>query len=314
MDLAWLIVKNQVLSILTLGIYGFWGKVALRKYMSQQTEFNGKSFNYSGTGGELFVGALKFGAFIFISTTVMGTLYFASVALLAKLSPKLLVLFGLGLNTGVSLTLAFLMGYGEYSARRFFMSRTQWGGYQFALRSKAFDFAKLYVKNRLLMMITLGFYYPIAKNKEYAFKMNHTTLGDLSFRYSGSDKFAMSLFLRHLPVILITLGLGYVWYLAALKRYRSEHTWLGSKTNGAVRGRLKVSGMDLFTLYLLNSLCLIVTFGLATPWIFAHNYSFQLSRFDFVGMADFSNIVDKPSTGESTGDIFASSMFIGFVI
>lgn len=66
-------VVTILLSILTLGIYRFWGKTRLRKYTTagfalyslQDAEYIGEDrFEYTGTGGELFNGFLK--ALIFL--------------------------------------------------------------------------------------------------------------------------------------------------------------------------------------------------------------------------------------------------------
>ena len=53
---------NWILTILTLGIYSFWGKTKVRRYLCEQSSFVGDRFYYHGTGGELFKGALIFGA------------------------------------------------------------------------------------------------------------------------------------------------------------------------------------------------------------------------------------------------------------
>jgi len=53
---------NWILTLLTLGIYSFWGKTKVRRYLCEQSSFAGDRFYYHGTGGELFKGALIFGA------------------------------------------------------------------------------------------------------------------------------------------------------------------------------------------------------------------------------------------------------------
>src|SRR5262245_8067703 len=54
-----IIIVNMLLTIATLGIYSFWGKVKVRRYLYNQTEFSGDRFAYHGTGKELFIGFLK---------------------------------------------------------------------------------------------------------------------------------------------------------------------------------------------------------------------------------------------------------------
>jgi uncharacterized membrane protein YjgN (DUF898 family) len=52
-------IVNLFLSLITLGVYSFWGRVKVRSYLASQTEFAGDRFAYHGTGKELFVGWLK---------------------------------------------------------------------------------------------------------------------------------------------------------------------------------------------------------------------------------------------------------------
>src|SRR5215470_15846849 len=54
-----LYVQNILLSIVTLGIYWFWGKVRIRQYLYGQVALEGGTFSYLGQGKELFIGWLK---------------------------------------------------------------------------------------------------------------------------------------------------------------------------------------------------------------------------------------------------------------
>jgi len=54
-ELFVLFIINILLGVITLGIYRFWGKTRIRKYIWSRSSFRGEHFEYSGTGGELFV-------------------------------------------------------------------------------------------------------------------------------------------------------------------------------------------------------------------------------------------------------------------
>ena len=55
-ELYWIFIKNLLLSIITLGIFRFWGKTRIRRYLWSHTSLAGDRFEYTGTGGELFIG------------------------------------------------------------------------------------------------------------------------------------------------------------------------------------------------------------------------------------------------------------------
>lgn len=313
LDLFLIVLKNQILAVLTLGIYYFWGTINLRKYVSKKTEFNGQGFEFTGTGGELFVGWLKLIGLYIVAVIGYFTVSTVGGGLASILGKTGMVLFSILFSLGTGFGYLFVIGYGHYAARRYMYSRTNWGQHPIGLQNAGKDFALLYAKGMILNFITLGIYYPIHANKVYRFKTNRTYVGNIQFRYTGSDNEMFSLFLKYLPIMIVTLGIGIFWYQAKVKVYRAQKTWIGSQGSGAARGSLKLSGGDLFQLALINILCLVFTFGLAFPWVMNHNMAFMLERFKFKGMVDLSNLTPVPVEGDALGDAFAGTMFIGFI-
>ncbi|MFN9253107.1 MAG: DUF898 family protein, partial [Holosporaceae bacterium] len=53
-------LSNLLLTIVTLGIYGFWGRKRMRQYLASQVTLNGSPMQYEGTVTEHVLGALKF--------------------------------------------------------------------------------------------------------------------------------------------------------------------------------------------------------------------------------------------------------------
>ena len=62
-------VINVLFTLLTLGVYYFWGKAKIRRYMHSQTELHNSRFSNHTTGGELCIGWIK--AIILIVTIVL---------------------------------------------------------------------------------------------------------------------------------------------------------------------------------------------------------------------------------------------------
>src|SRR4051794_33119066 len=63
-------IVNLLLSIVTLGFYRFWGKTRMRRYVWSRVSLSGDPFEYTGTGGELFVGFLIVMVLFFVATIV----------------------------------------------------------------------------------------------------------------------------------------------------------------------------------------------------------------------------------------------------
>src|SRR5436190_23866345 len=58
-DFFVLILKNVFLTLITLGIYAAWARTGRRRFIWRHMEVGGSPLEYTGTGGELFVGYLK---------------------------------------------------------------------------------------------------------------------------------------------------------------------------------------------------------------------------------------------------------------
>src|SRR5690242_2546648 len=73
--LYWIFIKNLLLNIITLSIYRFWGKTNLRRYAWSHMSLQDHRFEYTGRGGELFVGFLiviGFYIVFFLSSAIIG--------------------------------------------------------------------------------------------------------------------------------------------------------------------------------------------------------------------------------------------------
>ena len=51
-------LSNSLLGLVTLGIYRFWAKTRLRRYLWSHVSMEGDRFEYTGRGIELFIGFL----------------------------------------------------------------------------------------------------------------------------------------------------------------------------------------------------------------------------------------------------------------
>ena len=131
-----LAVTNVLLILLTLGIYFFWAKARMRRYLLGETELEGDRFAYHGTGRELLLGFTRGLVVIFIPVALLSVLpavYGAPPPVRHSLS-TLLWLLGL-----------LLMPVAMVGARRYRLSRTSWRGIRFSFRGRLRDFVQLFV-------------------------------------------------------------------------------------------------------------------------------------------------------------------------
>jgi hypothetical protein len=77
-ELFGIFFTNLLFSIITLGFYRFWAKTRMRRYIWSRVSLNGDAFEYTGTGGELFIGFLIVVGFFFVATILKGVIDLAS--------------------------------------------------------------------------------------------------------------------------------------------------------------------------------------------------------------------------------------------
>lgn len=285
-------IVNIFLTIVTLGVYYFWGKVRVRSYLLSQTEFEGDRFAYHGTGKELLIGFLKavlvFGAPLGFLIVVRDLL---DVGVAMKVVAAVLI-YGLIL---VFIPLAMV------GARRYRLSRTSWRGIRFSFRGRVVDFIKLFVGGSLLTGITFGLYYPIFETRRYGFMVSHSYFGNERFHFDGHGRDLLGSFVLAMLLHLPTLGLYWFWFLAKKQRYLWGHT-----SFAGARFRSTVTGGRLLLLKLGNLLLLVVTLGLGWPWVVVRNARFTFRYLTLEGSLDLEGIQQEAQVASATGEGLAS--------
>ena len=170
---------NVLFTLLTLGVYYFWGKARVRAYLLGETELEGDRLAYHGTGLELLVGFVKGMAVLFVPIallTIVPQVYGAPEGVAGALS-MLLYLLGL-----VLVPLAMV------GARRYRLSRSSWRGVRFSFRGPAREFVGIFVVGTILTALTLGIYYPVFITRRQAFMISHSYFGSGRFDFDGRGR------------------------------------------------------------------------------------------------------------------------------
>ncbi len=281
---------NGFLTMITLGIYVYWAKVKVRRYLLGQSAFESDRFEFHGTGKELLRGWAKAMLIFFIPFVALN---FLPAIIGRGAGEPIAGLLQFGLIIGfMPLVLA--------SARRYRMSRTSWRGIRFSFRGRVIDFVKLFFKGALLNIVTLGLYSPIFKTKWHDFMTAHTYFGNTRFEFDGKGKDLYRPFLIALVLLPFTLGISWIWYRATTRRFYWDHTTLGD-----ARFRCTVTGGELFFLYLTNALLFMFTLGLAYPWVQVRVARFHLQRVSLEGPLDLARIQQDAQSASASGEELA---------
>ena len=183
-ELFVLFIINILLGIVTVGIYRFWGKTRIRKYIWSRTSFRGEPFEYAGTGLQLFVGFLL--ALIFFGPPFLGFyawIYFDPPKMpgdpRAPLDPAaighLLLIYLVGL--GLVILAFYFIHVATYAAYRYRLSRTIWRGIRGSVSGSAWVYGFLGFGLSALNGLSLGWTKPWADTVLLKYRLNRTTIG-----------------------------------------------------------------------------------------------------------------------------------------
>lgn len=255
-ELALLLIKTMLLTVITFGIYFFWGQAAVRRYLWSRTAFQGQPFAYHGTGRQVFLAMLKSGVIVFVASALgagLGSLIADPMAAaLAHVIPVAM----LSLIAG---PLAFFAMY------RFRLLNTTWNGIPFQVTPDYQTFWILSVKHSLLMSVTLGIYTPWAISHTLRFLADRTAIGDARFRYTGNGGAVAKVFFVGLLLTMVTFGIYTPWFMAKLYAYGLQNFWVGS-AKSATNFSFRRTGGQLLVEGIVAQLLVIFTFGIGLPW------------------------------------------------
>lgn len=292
-----LVLKNLLLTLVTFGIYLPWARTERRKYLWQNIDVGGHRLRYHGTGTELAVGYLKLtGAYLVL---------FGVPFAIGQVDQTMgLIAQGVG-----ALVLVLLIPVAVYGAQKYRLSRTSLRGVRFGLDPGAGEFFKKFILGYLLVLVTLGIWFPIWTNRLRAFMMKRTRYGSEAFDYDGPDKQAFRIDIVGALLSFVTLGIYTPWWTAKQARFRIEHTCF----QGA-RGRLDLTGGELFKILFVSILGTVFTAGIAFPWITTWVLRTVLSKMCFIGTVDYTRVARRAVEGNATADGLADALDVGLQI
>ncbi len=292
-------IINALLILVTLGVYYPWAKTRVRRYLFSETGFEGDRFAYHGTGKELLLGLLR--AFV---------VFFLPIIVLTIVRDQLDVdpsIKGVAAFL-VSVLLFIFIPVAMVGARRYRLSRASWRGIRFSFRGKAWSFILIFIKGYFLTGLTFGLYFPVYLTRRQAFMVSNSYFGNERFDFDGRGRELFRAFVLAILLTLPTLGLCWIWFLARKRRFFWDHTRFGP----AARFRSTVTGGALLGLYVVNGLLLLLTLGLAWPWVRVRSIRFAFRYLALEGPVDFERIQQQAQLASATGEGLAGFLDTGF--
>jgi uncharacterized membrane protein YjgN (DUF898 family) len=291
-ELFGIIIVNFFLTLLTLGFYYPWAKVKKLKYIYNSTEFSGNRFEFHGTGQEMFVGMIKAIA-IFI---VLFMLLLLANVFYKALAPLWNLIYVLVLNIIIPIAL--------HGALKYRLSRTSWRGIHFGYRGILSELFKKYFMGVFLSIITIGIYasWFQVDLRKYIFK--YIRFGNVRFSFNGEGRKLFIINLKGILLSIITLGIYLFWFIKERFNFMIENTTIES--NGqSYQIKANATGLEILKLELVNVLLLLITLGIAYPWVLTRELRYFVSKIEVPAEFDCDSI---NQTEEGFGDASGSSI------
>lgn len=187
--LFWLLLRNFLLTVITVGIYRFWAKTRVRKFFWQRTKLVDEPLEYLGTGGELFIGFL----IAIVILVPFGALYSLLQFLMIGVEGPLPIIIQVTYYT----IIAFLIHVAIYRMRRYRLTRTAWRGVRFGLDGSALRYAVISFGYSALTIVTLFLAQPWLRVATLKYFFRNARFGGTNLALSAQ---AMWLFPRWLVV------------------------------------------------------------------------------------------------------------------
>ncbi len=196
-DLAPLVWRGQILTVVTLGLYRFWYKTDLRRWYWRNTVIGGTTLEYRGSAKELFVGflfALAIMVPLYLVSAYVGLFLGENVAAVAQ------ALFGAAF--------VFLVQYGAFRSRRYRLTRTVWRGIRFDQTGSAAMFALKSMGWMVLTLLSAGILFPLMRRALERHRVVNTRFGSASGAFDVRVAPLMKRWLLLVVPMVVLLGGG----------------------------------------------------------------------------------------------------------
>lgn len=333
-----LAAANLLLTIVTVGIYRFWAKTRVRRYLWSHTRFAGDPLEYRGTGLELLVGAVLALLIVVLPLFGLSTLF---QTLIAQGQ------YGLAGFTYVVLMvgLMYIVGVGIYRSQRYLLSRTAWRGIRGGMEAGGWSFGLKYLGLGLLQVVTLGFATPYTSVRTWNLLVNDARFGSFAFQSDAAagglyPRFIFSLIaslmliggamaafvaifggvlsggitpgpemigtILALYAMIIAAFFGAALIMAGYKAAFMRRVFEATSLDG-LRFGLDVGAGSLIRFYLVNAAIIVLTLGLGIVFMPFRTWNFYLERLRTSGALDAETLLQTSLQGPRQGDGIADA-------
>ena len=190
---------NLLLTIVTLGIYRFWAKARERQYLWSRTRFIDERLEWTGTGFELFMGAVLV-LFIIILP------FFGAQFLIQKMTLNGQEAAAGILSLVILVAFFYLIGVARFRAIRYRLGRTNWRGIRGGSDDQGFRYGVLYIVKNALGTFALFLLIPWAMVSLWNDRWSKMSFGPMRIDATAAEGGLLGRFLLSILAGIVLVG------------------------------------------------------------------------------------------------------------
>jgi uncharacterized membrane protein YjgN (DUF898 family) len=330
-------LTNLLLTIVTLGIYRFWGTTRIRRYLWSRTIFMGERLEWSGTGQELLKGALIGFLVILLPIAIINFVVREMMIHDHRIAAGVL-------SSVEAVAFYGLIGAGTFRALRYRLSRTYWRGIRGGSGDPGLRYSFAYVWKYAIGLLTLGVLMPWAMVSLWQQRWTDMSFGSWTFAAQGRVRglklpflicylapifgFAAAWLLMKSGLTVTFFGItpttvfgrivimlpaifGFLFFfiLIVMAYYASFfRQMVGATSLSTVEFQFNADAMEWMELYVGDIVLVVATLGLGLIFLNYRHWKFYLRYFQIEGQIDFGALtqstITAPTQGEGLLDAF----------
>lgn len=277
----------NIMRILTLGFYTFWGRTRIRSYILHSFSLQSDRFEYLGSAKELLKGFLI--AFPVWVISIVALFRAEDSPYVDLIAIALFLLF------------YFLFFAASYNSFKYRMNRIAWRGIRGHLSGSATKYGLYAIWYALFDILTLGLAMGWTDHKMYKYRTNKLTFGNIPVRYIGEGIELFKPNLISIVFIPVTFGLSRIYYRARKHRYLYSNTFIGP-----FRLHNDESTRSLLILYFKTTLIIGLSFGLLYPLALHLNMKYMAKHFSLSGDLNTDAVKQAAEFEKTSGEGLSS--------
>lgn len=210
-----LIFACSMLTLVTLGVYSFWMRTRVRRWLWSSVKVDGAPMEYTGRPLEKLMGFVFAAVLvaIWLGLVVM-VLIWASLNLFQDVTPGVI---------GAAALLAPIYFWAQYRGIRYLLNHTRWRGLSFWMVPGAWGYAWRAIMWWALTVLTLGLLAPMKARALWRYRVERTRWGSHVFHH---DTALGGLYRVFVPLAASYLVNGLIIAMATITENEAHLAWL----------------------------------------------------------------------------------------